>query len=173
MSPHNDFLSFMAVAQYYDIDFLSVSWEQGRGHAGEGGTSQIMQSNTDKGRDFAFKRMKVNKHDERHTKEREEAFNQLVAEISVLRHPAIQYHQNIVNLEGIGWEISPSGDVVWPVLILEKSQLGDLESFMMTERGQATTLQDRLELCADIASGLIALHVNGSLWLHLFQKHRS
>ena len=51
--------------------------------------------------------------------------------------------------------------LVIPVLILEKAQLGDLKSFTFSEQGRMTTVHDRLGLCTDIASAIIALHLNG------------
>lgn len=161
MNPHNDLISFLAVAQFYEIDIVSVPWEKGRGQTGSGATSNIWQSSQSRSVDFAFKRTKlaekllVDKQDE------ERAFNAFVSEISVLRHPLIEHHQNIVNLEGISWDIPPRSERVWPVLILEKSQLGDLKSFMRSERGRATTMHQRLGFCSDVANALIALHSSG------------
>lgn len=161
MNPHNDLISFLAVAQYYEIDFVSVTWEKGRGQMGLGATSKIWQSSLSRRVDFAFKRTKLAERSLVDSQDEERAFNALVSEISVLRHPSIQHHQNIVNLEGICWEIPPQSERVWPVLILEKSQLGDLESFMYSEEGRATTMHQRLGLCSDVANALIALHSNG------------
>ena len=157
MNSHNDFISFLAVAQYYEIDFVSLAWEQARGRLGSGGTSEIWQSNYDKRKNFVFKRMRSAITD---SDEQENGFNALVSEISILSHPLIRHHQNIVKLEGISWEIHPKSHKVWPVLVLEKAQLGDLRSFMNSEEGRSTTLRDRLELCTDVASAIIALHSN-------------
>ena len=157
MNSHNDFISFLAVAQYYEIDFVSLGWEQGRGRLGSGGTSEIWQSSLDKGKDFAFKRMRSAITD---SDDQENGFNALVSEVSILSHPSIRHHQNIVNLEGISWENHPKSQKVWPVLVLEKAPLGDLRSFMDSEEGRLTTMRDRLELCTDVASAIIALHSN-------------
>ena len=168
MNPHNDFISFLAIAQHYEIDFASVTWEKGRGQVGLGATSEIWQSSASRRVDFAFKRTKLAERSPIDSQNEERAFNALVSEISVLRHPLIQHHQNIVNLEGICWEIPPQSERVWPVLILEKAQLGDLESFMLSEEGRATTMHERLGLCSDVANAIIALHSNG---MHILASH--
>ena len=168
MNPHNDCISFLAVAQYYELDFVSLTWEKGRGKVGLGATSEIWQSNASRRVDFAFKRTKLAERSIVDGQDEEKAFNALVSEISVLRHPLIQHHQNIVNLEGICWEISSQSEKVWPVLILEKAPLGDLESFMFSEEGRATTIYERLALCGDIANAIIALHSNG---IYLLPSH--
>ncbi|KAF6225272.1 hypothetical protein HO133_010469 [Letharia lupina] len=154
MNSRNDLISFLAVAQYYEIDIVSLTWQQGRGQLGIGGTSEIWQANYSKRMDFVFKRMKFADTDE------EKGFNALVSEISILSHPLIRHHQNIVKLEGIGWDIPQQSHKVWPVLILEKAQLGDLRSFMCSEQGRSTTMRERLELCTDVASAIIAMHSN-------------
>lgn len=163
MNPHNDLISFLAVAQFYKIDIVSVPWESGRGQIGLGATSKISQSSLSRRVDFAFKRTKLADKILIDRQDEERAFNALVSEISVVRHPSIEHHQNIVNLEGIGFELTPQSEKVWPVLILEKSQLGDLESFMLSVEGRSTTMHQRLGLCSDIANALIALHSNGMI----------
>ena len=159
MNPHNDCISFLAIAQYYEIDFVSVTWETGRGKAGSGATSEIWQSGASRNVDFAFKRMKLAEGSSADNEEK--AYNALVSEISILRHPLIQHHQNIVNVEGICWEVPLNGEKVWPVLLLEKAQLGDLDSFMLSAEGRAMTMRERLGICNDVANAIIALHSNG------------
>ena len=163
MNLHNDFISFLAIAQYYEIDFVSLTWEQGRGRAGLGGTSEVWQSNANRRNDFIFKRTTLADKSRPNVQDEEKAFNAMVSEISVLSHPQIRHHQKIVNLEGISWEIPEQSHKVWPVLVLEKAQLGDLKSFMSTELGRSTTIHERLELCTDIASAIITLHANGTI----------
>jgi hypothetical protein len=62
----------------------------------------------------------------------------------VLRHPSIRCHPNIVELQGIRWDIATklncnynnAEKTVWPVLVLQKSQFGDLYQFMNLSIGQ-------------------------------------
>jgi hypothetical protein len=158
MSLHNDLISFLAVAQYYELDFVSITWQIGLGQIGKGGSSEIRQSSLDPEVSLAFKctarldRRLLSKYDE------QRAFNALVSEISILGHPLIRHHQNIVNLEGICWELPLASQKVWPVLVLEKSQLGDLQSFICSEQGRKISFEERLGLCTDVGSALKTMH---------------
>ncbi|KAG8528203.1 uncharacterized protein KY384_007120, partial [Bacidia gigantensis] len=161
MNFRNDFISFLAVAQHYEIDFLSLPWEEGRGRAGAGGTAEVWQANASMRKDFAFKRVGQNGKSHFDMLDEHKLFNALVSEISVVSHPQLRYHQNIVKLEAISFEVIPKQDKVWPVVVLEKAQLRDLKSYMESEAGRITTIGERIGLCADVASALIALHTNG------------
>lgn len=158
MSLHNDLISFLAVAQYYELDFLSIAWQASLGQIGKGGTSEIRQSTLDTEESLAFKC--IARLGQRVFSESDEqrAFNALVSEISILGHPLIRYHQNIVNIEGICWELPLASEKVWPVLILEKSQLGDLQSFICSEEGRMLSFEERLSLCTDVGSALSTMH---------------
>ena len=161
MNAHNDCISFLAIAQYYEVDFVSVTWETGRGKVGSGATSEIWQSGASRNVDFAFKRTRLAEKSSADSRDEEKAYNALVSEISILRHPLIQHHQNIVNLEGICWETPAQSEKVCPVLLLEKAQLGDLQSFMLSTEGRAMQMHERLGICSDVANAIIALHSNG------------
>lgn len=158
MSLHNDLISFLAVAQYYELDMIPITWEAGPGRIGKGGTSEIRQSSLNLDTSLAFKCISRLDHHLLSEHEEESAFNLLVSEISILGHPLIRHHQNIVNLEGICWEPIPTSQKVWPVLILEKSQLGDLQSFMCSEQGRNISFEEKLDLCTDIGSALRTMH---------------
>ncbi|KAJ8104722.1 hypothetical protein ONZ43_g7714 [Nemania bipapillata] len=84
-----------------------------------------------------------------------------------LGHEDLRRHENIVQLIAITWEIenvkdwSSKADItVWPVMILEKAELGDLGHFLRG-KGVETDLLTRLRMCAGIASALAAVHQNG------------
>lgn len=161
MNPHNDHISFLAIAQHYEVDFVSMTWEKGRGKIGSGATSNIWQSSPSLRSEFAYKRTKLASKTSVTSQDEEKAFNALVSEVSVLRHPSLRYHQNIVNLEGICWETPQHTTTVWPVLILEKAQLNDLETFMLSNEGRSMSIHQRLGLSSDVGNALIALHRNG------------
>lgn len=161
----DDFIAFLAVAQYYEVDFVSLTWEENRGSVAMGGTSQIYQANASLRTDFIFKRTSLVDTSRPDSQSEKRAFNVLISEIAVLSHPKIRLHQNIVNLEGICWETPQGSDKVWPVLVLEKAPLGDLKSFVASGQARLTTLDERLELCVDIASAIIALHGNSMVGL--------
>lgn len=101
-------------------------------------------------------------------------------ELQVLSHPPIRNHPNIVELLGISWEpglhslsafVEPrpsdlgslSGSLIWPLLILEYSQLGtivDLFEKISDGEGELETLtiETKVNLCLDVARGLQVLH---------------
>ena len=157
---HNDFIFFLAVAQYYEIDFVSLTWRRGPLPGMTGGTSKLWRSNAGTPTDFIFKRTTLADTSRLDSQDEEKAFNALVSEISTLSHPLIRRHQNIVKLEGICWEFLQRSHKVWSVLIFEEAQFDDLHSFMCSEQGRLTTMHDRLGLCTDIASAIIAMHSN-------------
>jgi hypothetical protein len=49
-------------------------------------------------------------------------------------------------------------DKVWPVLVFEKSQHGDLQAFMGQAEGKRLTLEERLNICANIAFAVMDMH---------------
>lgn len=91
------------------------------------------------------------------TKERR-AFQALIAEILILTHPSIRNHRNIINLEGVCWEISAEDGKAWPVLMFEKAQFGDLHQFMKSDAGKSLDFQGSLQLCRNIARAIAAMH---------------
>lgn len=82
--------------------------------------------------------------------------------MAVLGHPAIREHKHIVRLEGICWDI-PSDDEVRPILVFQKTHLGDLQRFVKLERFKNLSIKDRLNLCADIGIAIRDMHHIGSV----------
>jgi hypothetical protein len=87
-------------------------------------------------------------------------FLPLMSEVLILSQPAIQSHKNIVSLEGICWEIKPRTEKAVPVLLFEKAAW-DLEQFMNVSEGMNMSIGDRLKICADVGSAIMALHAYG------------
>lgn len=85
-------------------------------------------------------------------------FGALVSEILALSHPVMRGHPNIVKVLGISWEVDPSSEKVWPVLIFTKTQFGDLHDFMNTDIGRNLTFIERLDFCIAIGSALHTTH---------------
>ncbi len=152
-----DFLDFLGVAQCLKIDFLPITWQPALDGAGEGGTAKIHQALINIQTTFAFKRLKHpwSAMDESRN------LRALLAEISVLGHPAIRYHPNIANIEGICWDVVDGGEQVWPVLVFEKTRIGDLNRFMTTSSGKELDMGDRLDMLFDIALAVRDLHAAG------------
>lgn len=63
-----------------------------------------------------------------------------------------------MNIEGICWDVIDSGDEVWPVLVLEKTQLGDLNRLMISGPGQELDFNTRLNILFDVALAVRDLH---------------
>jgi hypothetical protein len=83
-----------------------------------------------------------------------------MSEVLILSQPPIQNHTNIVNLEGICWEIKRRTEKAVPVLVFEKAAW-DLQQFMNVSEGMNMTIDERLKICADIGSAIMALHAYG------------
>lgn len=156
-----DFITFLAAAQNLKIRFIPNCYS-GAGNLGIGGTAQIRQNRIDVRTSFAFKAIKdwkwVESIDESERPQQIEfRLKALISEISILGQESIRRHANIISLEGVCWDILPSG-MVGPVLVFEKTIYGDLWNFAESELGQAMSLEARLKLCADVALAIGDLH---------------
>ena len=87
-------------------------------------------------------------------------FLPIMMEVLILSQPPIQNHPNIVDLEGICWEIKPWTKKATPVLVFEKASW-DLQQFMNVREGMNMEFEDRLKICADIGGAVMALHAYG------------
>ena len=75
-----------------------------------------------------------------------------------MSHPSVRSHPNVIRLEGVCWDISFDNEEVWPVLVFEKARHGDLRNFLRTNTGRHIKWDDRIKLCADIATAIMLLH---------------
>ena len=156
--PRYDLAIFVSVVQNLDLEFLLVTWNALEAFS-RGGTADIRQSIVDIETTFAFKRAS------RLFQQKKEvaAYRALVSEVLVLGNPVMWDHPNIIDLEGICFEID--ADDVRPVLVLEKAQLGDLQQFLGTREWNDVSFDMRLSLCVDAACAIMALHQCGMiLW---------
>jgi len=161
LSLRHDFISFLGVTQMLDIDFLPVTWQPNLDNIGEGGTADIRQSLINLRTAFAYKRIKWS----RQTRwNKSKNFEALISEVLVLGNPLVRNHPNIIRLEGISWDFPPGDDNVWPVLVFEKAQYGDLDKFMNSDMGKRISLKGRLKLCADVANTLKCIHSHRELY---------
>jgi len=145
-----DLIAFLSIVQYCNVDFLPITPQHALGTLGEGGSGTISQSTFSIDMGLAFKRF----HD---SGDSEEYFLPLISEVLILSRPPIQSHPNIINLEGICWEINPRTEEAVPVLVFEKAAW-DLQQFMNVVKGADMSIDDRLKICADIGSAIMALH---------------
>ena len=80
----------------------------------------------------------------------------------MLSHHLLREHPNIVELQGICWDV-PADDEVWPVLVFEKTQFGDLYNFLRVPVGRDLSITERLKLCVDVGTAIIDMHSLGRI----------
>lgn len=162
---------FLGVAQKLGIKFLPITWQPALDHIGRGATAEVREASMSVRASFAFKRpIFRSSFDSGEFESR--ILPALIAEMSILADPSIRRHPNIIQLEGICWEVM-SGDVelvsrekpiesgkggIVPILVFEKANHGDLSSFMMHSVGKQLGFRDRLEICIAIAKAIVAMH---------------
>lgn len=154
---HCDFMSFLAICQWRGLDILGITWQPALERVGRGATAHVHQSQINPQTSFVFKRVTPS------TFESDEytIFRTLISEVLVLGHPVIRDHANIITLVGICWDVATSGDgedTVWPVLVYEKAECGDLTQFMKSELGRGLSFDQRLGLCIDIGTALMVMY---------------
>jgi hypothetical protein len=88
----------------------------------------------------------------------------MISEILALESPHVRAHPNVVDLEGICWEVKEG--VVLPVLVFPKAELGDLRSLMQSQQGSGLAFDAHVNLCVDIAKGVTVLHDSGRMSWH-------
>lgn len=148
---HN-LIGFLELAQRLRVDLVPVTWETPRGLLGRGGQAQVNQSLISVQTSFAFKRY--------NSAYRSNVFREAIHEMAILSHPLLQTHPGILALKGVSLDVVADDDVR-PVLILEKSNHGDLRHFM-TRHGQTIlSLEDRRKICIDIGNTIQDMHDNG------------
>lgn len=165
---HPDLITFLAAAQKYNVEFVPVVWQEALGLLGKGGTADINQlmlhthgyDPQKKSRpvdmSFAFKRVSEYQSEGGVT-ESSNLYEVLTMELVVLSQQAIRNHPNIVDLEGICWEITDTNRI-YPVLLFEKGNWGDLGYFAMGLSGDYCTFNAKLGFCVDIARALQIMH---------------
>ncbi|KAF4419183.1 serine/threonine protein kinase [Fusarium austroafricanum] len=87
---------------------------------------------------------------------RSETYAALLRELSVLCHPMLSEHTNIVKLLFMGWR----SENPFPVLGLELGEYGSLE-YILRAPGLGLSRQQKANVTIDMALGLEALHQNG------------
>ena len=146
-------LSFLATAQALGIPIQPIMWQSAQQAIGAGGTSRIDQALADIRTSLAFKRVK---NKEKREKPESDIFLMLTNEITVLGHPFVREDPTISQLQALCWEVDKGK--VWPVLVFEKSQYGDLNDFMKVPAGNDLDLRQRIGLCNDVGNAVAVMH---------------
>jgi hypothetical protein len=170
---HYDFITFLAVAQVYQIEFLPIRWQSRRDDIGSGGTSRVTQALMNSRTSLAFKCVRENRKDDE-----ENAFRAMTREIMLLCHPCVRQHPYVAQLQGVCWDIPHDGSdssapccvsnyeygaKIWPVLVFEKSHHNDLWQYTMSPLGRKLDFKARLRLCVQIGDAISSMHGNGEL----------
>lgn len=133
---------------------MPISSEAAREVLGRGASGHVNQSLIDITTSLAFKHPNI---DGRNKLAVQELLRAEMLEVAILRHPKIQQHPNIIELEGIAWEIDASHSTILPILVYRKSELGTLGGYIEANTGRLS-LKRRLKLCFNVASALETLH---------------
>lgn len=166
-----NFITLLAAAQTLGMPFLRITWQPKRPSLGEGGTSQIGQALMNLQTSLAFKR--VSERDKLKTP-KEEILRRCINEMTVLWHPAVRSHPNVLELQGICWDIPPKtqrhaeaaspassdDETVWPVLVFEKSHFENLYHFARLPVGRELDVTDRLKICRQIGEAIAHMQAN-------------
>ena len=148
------FIALLGLAQRLHVRFLPITWQAPLGQMGKSGQAGIKEALANAQISFAFK---LFNHPQQHP------YREIAQEMVVLSHPIVQQHKYIITLEGICWDI-PEDSQVWPVLVFEKCYLGDLHRFARLERFKDLSVEDILNLCADVGLAIRDMHRNGKMF---------
>jgi hypothetical protein len=154
----NNLIAFLSIVQKCNVDYLPITWQPALSTLGVGGSGMISQSTFNNNMPLAFKRF--HEFEDSDSGDSDNDLLPLMSEVLILSQPNIQSHPNIVNLEGICWEIKRRTEKATPVLVFEKAAW-DLHQFMNVSEGMNMLIDDRLKICADIGSAIMALHAYG------------
>jgi serine/threonine protein kinase len=156
---HCDLIALLATLQQTSVPILPLMWHPALLPVGEGGFGAVTQAIQDVRTKFAFKRVREKKTSDRDGETTERAFRAIIAEVSVLGDERLQRHPYLAKLEGVCWEVE--NKTVWPVLVAEKAEHGDLRNFIIGQRGKQMPRSERYEMCFGIGNGVQALHAAG------------
>ena len=148
-----DLIMFLATAQASNIDFLPIPWNPALEGLGTGRTGDVRETYINLRASLAFKRVAIPWL--RQSSE-SDVFMALLSEIYILGQPLIRQHPNIVTLEGLCWDFADQSAKAWPVLIFEKTELGNIEKFARSRN--TLSWSQRIDLCADIGSAVDLMH---------------
>jgi hypothetical protein len=159
-----DIIDFLAIAQARNLSLLPITWQSAEDLTnGKGATSQLQEAILSSETSFAFKCVgeKYKKDVERGRLSKSKIFGALMNEICALNDLMVQKMLGVVNLEGLAWDISSDNDI-WPVLVFEKSNHGDLEDYLTTHSsGINESANCRVADCHSIGITLSELHSVG------------
>lgn len=165
---HNEFFRFLSICCSLKVTVLPLVWRSSLESLGEGATGQISQAALNARDLLAFKRFAPWRSQRGLSKAqfRSDQYEAFVSEMTALQCGPLATHPNIVNLEGLCWEITSDADEVLPVLVYRQAQC-DLEEFLSLSEGLQCSVNDRMLICGEIARALKTIHSCGALPLSM------
>jgi serine/threonine protein kinase len=162
---HYDLLSFISIARGHGLEFMNLSSWPALGTMGAGATSAVEQAQISAKVHLAFKRSQWEDTDDHRSQQLYiNRFKALITEMMALE--LLRHHPNVIKLVGISWEVED--EEVWPVLLMERSSIGTLASFIRTERWKDLPTSVKLKLCTDVARAVSKAHNYGMYLLCFF-----
>lgn len=167
-----DLLNLLSVVQKLGVSILPTTWQEARGPIGAGATGKINEALMTLHTSLAFKCVSDRqKEDEAITS----IISAFISELRILCNESIRRHPNVAELQGVCWDIicdSSGCNKVYPVLVFEKSQYGDLAHFVKLPLGRELSFPNRLSLCRDIVTAVRDMHFSCKLYrdITLFLK---
>lgn len=158
------FIALLGLAQRLQVNFLPPTWHAIASVFGKGGQATINYALLESPLSLALKIFNPSLED---------PLKEIVQEMAVLSHPAVRSHEHIVRLQGLSFEIL-SEDEVRPMLVFQRSHLGDLSQFVRSERFKHLSIGGKLNLCADVGFAFRDMHHNRNdlLLQSLFESKR-
>jgi hypothetical protein len=164
---HSNLIQVLSIAIALDVNIIPLTWRPALEGLGEGATGRISQSPMNSQISLAFKRLSSwdRSQGQSETQFRALQHRALVSEMVALSCPELYGHANIVNLEGLCWELSDEGlsPEAWPVLVFKKAECGDLRRFLSLPEAENLEFGDRIEICREIAKALEIMHHCGNI----------
>src|ERR1700744_4738260 len=100
VDPHTDLISFLTAAQKCGVELLTTTWQPALESLGEGSTAEVSQSIVNRELGFAYKRSSHEDLDRLPG-----SFKHMVLEMVALESPRVKLHPNVVDMEGVCWEV--------------------------------------------------------------------
>lgn len=94
--------------------------------------------------------------------EKSYALISFITELRVRTHPPLRAHPNIARFRGVGWDFEDEDATIpRPLLLEELAPQGALDNFWKKWKFVQMNFKSKLDMCRDVAEGLLALHQCG------------
>lgn len=96
------------------------------------------------------------------SKENSHALNSFITELRIRTHPSLRDHPNIASFRGVGWDFEDAeARIPRPLLLEELAPQSSLDNFWKKWHFVSLSFRSKLDLCRNVAEGLMALHECG------------